>query len=435
MAEKRRLQQEVDRTLKRVEEGCDAFFELHGKFRVQQSPKIEGELKREIKKLQRFRDLIKAWQAHADIKEKAPLDEARKRIERGMEAFKQCERESKIKAFSKEGLAARQKNPGPEEKQREVLVDALQQLQREMEAHEIELEALNPRKGKRDRDREREKKRLELQIEQHKHHIDKVELVLRLWDKEELQPESIEAISSALKEYLLNSADPDYVFDASVYECITSEAPDTEADIKDSNSDTAHFSLVASLVAASCSDRPLPCDADFSSSASPSSPFFWPPWVPRGDTLPPCLHLRAPWGPSGGPQGAPSTGSGGGSLQGASGSGAPLGPPDCFPKGRFAAADSRDFFKRLQTDALFFAFYFQRGTVQQLHAAQELKAQSWRFHKKFLTWFQRLEEPRVSTDKYEQGTYIYFDYDNGWCSRVKHDFTFEYIYLEDELQE
>ena len=39
-------------------------------------------------------------------------------------------------------------------------------------------------------------------------------------------------------------------------------------------------------------------------------------------------------------------------------------------------------------------------------AAKELKKQSWRFHKKYLTWFQRHEEPKIITEDYEQGTYI-----------------------------
>jgi hypothetical protein len=39
-------------------------------------------------------------------------------------------------------------------------------------------------------------------------------------------------------------------------------------------------------------------------------------------------------------------------------------------------------------DTLFFIFYFQTGTLQQYLAARELKRQGWRFHKKYLTWFQ-----------------------------------------------
>lgn len=64
-------------------------------------------------------------------------------------------------------------------------------------------------------------------------------------------------------------------------------------------------------------------------------------------------------------------------------------------------------------------------------AARELKKQSWRFHKKYSTWFQRHEEPKTITEDYEQGIYIYFDYENAWCQRKKNDFRFEYRYLED----
>ena len=45
----------------------------------------------------------------------------------------------------------------------------------------------------------------------------------------------------------------------------------------------------------------------------------------------------------------------------------------------------------------------------------------------------KTEEPKVTTDEYEQGTYVYFDYETGWCQRIKSEFTFEYSYLEDEL--
>jgi len=91
-------------------------------------------------------------------------------------------------------------------------------------------------------------------------------------------------------------------------------------------------------------------------------------------------------------------------------------------------------FEKLGTDCLFFIFYYAQGTYQQYLAARELKKQSWRFHKKYMTWFQRHEEPNVTTDEYEQGTYVYFDYETGWCTRIKQDFRFEYSYLEDQLQ-
>lgn len=45
---------------------------------------------------------------------------------------------------------------------------------------------------------------------------------------------------------------------------------------------------------------------------------------------------------------------------------------------------------------------------------------------------QRHEEPTVTTDEFEKGTYVYFDYETGWCQRIKSDFCFEYTFLEDE---
>jgi CCR4-NOT transcription complex subunit 3 len=36
-------------------------------------------------------------------------------------------------------------------------------------------------------------------------------------------------------------------------------------------------------------------------------------------------------------------------------------------------------------------------------AAEELKRRAWRFHKQYLTWFQRANEPQAITEEYEQG--------------------------------
>ena len=47
-----------------------------------------GVSKKEIKKLQRYRDQIKTWSANSDIKDKKALLDARKLIEREMERFK-----------------------------------------------------------------------------------------------------------------------------------------------------------------------------------------------------------------------------------------------------------------------------------------------------------------------------------------------------------
>jgi CCR4-NOT transcription complex subunit 3 len=112
----------------------------------------------------------------------------------------------------------------------------------------------------------------------------------------------------------------------------------------------------------------------------------------------------------------------------------PYPSPASYPATPSAIFDNPAVFEKLGTDCLFFIFYYAQGTYQQYLAARELKKQSWRFHKKYMTWFQRHEEPKITTDEYEQGTYVYFDYETGWCTRIKTDFRFEYSYLEDSLQ-
>ena len=112
----------------------------------------------------------------------------------------------------------------------------------------------------------------------------------------------------------------------------------------------------------------------------------------------------------------------------------PYPTPSSYPTTPAPIFESQAFFDKVGMDCLFFIFYYSQGSYQQFLAAKELKKQSWRFHKKYSTWFQRHEEPKMTTDEYEEGTYVYFDYETGWCQRIKSDFRFEYSYLEDSLQ-
>ncbi|VDN50410.1 unnamed protein product [Dracunculus medinensis] len=101
--------------------------------------------------------------------------------------------------------------------------------------------------------------------------------------------------------------------------------------------------------------------------------------------------------------------------------------PQCAPPN----ADTLEYYLRLSPETLFFVFYYMEGSRAQLLAAKALKKLSWRFHTKYLMWFQRHEEPKQITDDYEQGTYIYFDFEK-WAQRKKEQFTFEYRFLEDK---
>jgi CCR4-NOT transcription complex subunit 3 len=62
-----------------------------------------------------------------------------------------------------------------------------------------------------------------------------------------------------------------------------------------------------------------------------------------------------------------------------------------------------------------------------------LKAQGWKYHKKYLTWFKHTEGELEKTETYEQGTYAYFDYEKDWTQRVKNDFKFDYAFREDSI--
>ena len=92
-------------------------------------------------------------------------------------------------------------------------------------------------------------------------------------------------------------------------------------------------------------------------------------------------------------------------------------------------------FQKMDLDTLFYIFYYRQGTYQQSLAAKELKNRSWRFHKRFLTWFQRHEEPKTIKNDFEEGVYRYFDFEGLWLQRRKSNFKFEYEFLEDELSD
>lgn len=113
--------------------------------------------------------------------------------------------------------------------------------------------------------------------------------------------------------------------------------------------------------------------------------------------------------------------------------------PPSYPQQKLPILGNRALFEKLDSEALFFSFYYQPGSYQQSLAAKELRRQSWRYHKQHGAWFQRHEEPSDATDEYEKGTYVYFDYNimhddsqSGWCYRLKQNFTFRYDALEDE---
>ena len=88
--------------------------------------------------------------------------------------------------------------------------------------------------------------------------------------------------------------------------------------------------------------------------------------------------------------------------------------PRFYPQEPSIIIDDPNLYGRIDTDTLFYIFYYRQGTYQQYLAAKSLKNQSWRFHKQYQTWFQRHEEPKTITEEFEQGTYRFFDYESTW---------------------
>ncbi|XP_034613573.1 CCR4-NOT transcription complex subunit 3 [Trachemys scripta elegans] len=523
MADKRKLQGEIDRCLKKVSEGVEQFEDiwqkLHNAANANQKEKYEADLKKEIKKLQRLRDQIKTWVASNEIKDKRQLIDNRKLIETQMERFKVVERETKTKAYSKEGLGLAQKvDPAQKEKEEvgQWLTNTIDTLNMQVDQFESEVESLSvqTRKKKGDKDKQDRIEGLKRHIEKHRYHIRMLETILRMLDNDSIQVDSIRKIKDDVEYYVDSSQDPDFEENEFLYDDLdledipqalvatsppshshledeifnqssstptstTSSSPippspanctteNSEDDKKRGRSTDSEVSQVSdSAGACPCAgewggalatDRSLgfspgllgiltgclssvpPADILISSTTS-QPPSSQPPIQLSEVNIPLSLGV-CPLGP------------------------VPLTKEQLYQQAMEEAAwhhmphpsdserirqylprnpcptppyhhqmpplhsDTVEFYQRLSTETLFFIFYYLEGTKAQYLAAKALKKQSWRFHTKYMMWFQRHEEPKTITDEFEQGTYIYFDYEK-WGQRKKEGFTFEYRYLED----
>lgn len=218
---------EIDRVLKKVGEGVETFESIFDKIQtannVNQKEKYEQDLKKEIKKLQRLRDQIKTWISSNEIKDKRALVDNRKLIESQMERFKAIEKEMKTKAFSKEGLAKKEMMD-PKEKEKNDACDwisnMVDELSRQIETVEFELETLQSgsRKGKKDHARQERVGEIEHLCERNRHHINRLELMLRLLENDHLEPERVMEIKEDVQYYIECNQEPDFEEDEFIYE-------------------------------------------------------------------------------------------------------------------------------------------------------------------------------------------------------------------------
>lgn len=207
----RKLAQEVDKCFKKVAEGVQEFESIYEKIESSnnqaQKEKLEDNLKREIKKLQRLRDQIKTWAASNDIKDKGPLLEHRRLIETQMERFKAVEKAMKTKAFSKEGLNASAKLDPKEQAKVEAsdfLNDQVALLEAQIERLEAEAEYLQAtmKKGKGHGVKADRMAAIERIIERHRWHQGKMELIRRSLENGGVEPDQVTDLEDSIKYYV-----------------------------------------------------------------------------------------------------------------------------------------------------------------------------------------------------------------------------------------
>ncbi|XP_063536738.1 CCR4-NOT transcription complex subunit 3 isoform X4 [Cydia strobilella] len=219
---------EIDRCLKKVTEGVETFEDIwqkvHNATNSNQKEKYEADLKKEIKKLQRLRDQIKSWIASGEIKDKSTLLEYRKLIETQMERFKVVERETKTKAYSKEGLGAAQKLD-PAQKERDEmsawLIQSIDALNLQVDQFESEIESLLVGKKKRlDKEKQDRMEELKQKLEKHRFHIKKLETLLRMLDNMSVEVEQIKRIKDDVEYYIDSYLEPGFEENEYIYDDI-----------------------------------------------------------------------------------------------------------------------------------------------------------------------------------------------------------------------
>lgn len=216
----RKLQQEFDKLQKKVAEGLQLFEEIHDKIANTENPslkeKLEGDLRKEIKKLQRSRDQVKQWSGDSSNKlDKDVLALTRSRIENAMERFKEVEKISKMKQFSNEGLelqtklGARGLDEAKKNEAAKYITEVLDELNRQNELLSGEVSQYSHKKKLSSIQATIDD--LNQKIERNNLHIGKVELVLRSLENYTLEPTKIEEIRDDLDYYVENNQSSDFV--------------------------------------------------------------------------------------------------------------------------------------------------------------------------------------------------------------------------------
>lgn len=231
----RKLQQEIDRVFKKINEGLeifDTYYERHENCtnNPSQKDKLESDLKREVKKLQRLREQIKSWQSSPEIKDKDALLDYRRSVEIAMEKYKAVEKASKEKAYSNISLK-KSDMLDPQERERryvsEFLSNMIDELERQYDGLQVEVDRLillNKKKKTTSAANEEQKEQFKALQARYRWHQQQMELALRLLANEELDPESVKEVQDDISYFVESNQDPDFVEDETIYDALNLQA-------------------------------------------------------------------------------------------------------------------------------------------------------------------------------------------------------------------
>src|SRR5690606_34048558 len=159
----------------------------------------------------------------SEIKDKRGLVDDRKLIETQMERFKVLERETKTKAYSKEGLGAAQKLDPVQREKEELcnwMTSSIESLQIQIDQFESEIESISVhlRKKKNDKDKQERVEKLKGAADKHKYHINQLETIMCMLDNNAVDVRQVKSIKDDVEYYIESNQEPDFEENEYIYD-------------------------------------------------------------------------------------------------------------------------------------------------------------------------------------------------------------------------
>ena len=199
-------------------------------------------MKKEIKKLQKFRDQIKTWQLNDSIEAAivpSRLQEHRRLVEEAMERYKDVEKSSKMKSYSNQSimLAALEhdenRNLTPQGLECvEFLETCIEELTEQNEELELEYEKLSQKKTSKKNSSHLDERKADIDnfTAKNNFHVEKMEHCIQFLKRGRIQAELVEFIKDDISFYIELNQEPDFIDDETLYDEIFKEAAKVKED-------------------------------------------------------------------------------------------------------------------------------------------------------------------------------------------------------------